>query len=297
MKTYSILPTALIAAYLAASGSLSTLAVQDESPTSIPPAEASLASQGSAGEAAVDEETGEAAAERLLEQIEQAAAQMQTLRARIRYTRVQGLLGDEQQRFGDFFYAAAVEPTTDDPDAAVPARFAVKLDGLVMDDVLRTIDQWFIYDGRWLLERNHDDKTATRRELRPEGAEDDDRIALDSSSIPIPLQLKKDEVLAEYHATRLEDDTLGDWTLHHLRLTPKRDADDPNEDGPEPLDLWFDSETLLLTKVVTSDGGDAIELLFAPTEMQPNAEIAPGTFDTALPDRNDGWSVQEIRLE
>ena len=291
MKTYSILPTALLAAYLAASGSV--FAVQDETPAASLSAQDAAVGEGLAADIAI----GEAAAEALLERIEHATAEMQTLRARIRYTRLQGLLGDEQQRFGNFFYAAADEPTTDEQSAGHPTRFAVHLDGLVMDDVLRPIDQWFIYDGHWLLERNHSDKTATRRELRPADAEAEDALALDSNSIPIPLQLKKDEVLAEYHATRLDDESLGDWTLHHLRLTPKRDVADDNEDAPAPLDLWFDSETLLLTKVVTTDGSDDIELLFAPTEMQPNAEIAPGTFDTALPDSNDGWSVQEVGLE
>jgi outer membrane lipoprotein-sorting protein len=138
--------------------------------------------------------------------------------------------------------------------------------------------------------------TATRREVRSESdaAEDADTLALDDQSVPIPLRLKKEEVLRDYTVELLDDETLGDWTLHHLRLTPRPDAE--GETDRVPLDLWFDSATLLLTKVVTTEGEDEIELLFAPNAMEPNAELAPGTFDTTLPDPADGWEVQEVPL-
>ncbi|MEM9414130.1 MAG: outer membrane lipoprotein carrier protein LolA [Planctomycetota bacterium] len=280
MKTYGILPTALLAAYLA---SLAPVAAVPSDPAE---SIESLA-QDLPGEVADDPAEDTARAEALLDRIEQAAAEMRTLRCRVRYTRVQGLLGDEQRRFGDLFYAAATDDT--------PTRFAVHLDGLVLDDRMRPIDQWFIYDSRYLLERNHDDQTATRREMRPADAEPEDTLALDSGTIPIPLRLKKDDVLAQYDAVQRDDETVGDWTLHHLELTPKQDAAQ-DEDDPAVLHLWFDSETLLLTKVVTVEGNDQIELLFAPSEMQPNAEIAPGTFDTDLPDEADGWDVQDVPL-
>lgn len=287
MKTYSILPAALLAAFLAPGLGPGSLIVQES-----PAAEAEAVAVTDDAQA----QTGTAAAERLLERIEQAADELETLQCRVRYSRVQGLLGDEQRRFGDLYYAAA----NDD----APTRFAVHLDGVVLDasqtaagqqGVIRPIDQWYIYDNRFLLERDHDAQTATRREMRAEDAEPDDTLALDSNSIPIPLQLKKDDVLADYVADRLEDDQLGEWTLHHLVLTPRAETA-PGEDT-EPLHLWFDSETLLLTKVVTIDGSDEIELIFAPSRMQPNAEIAPETFDTALPDPADGWSVQDVPLE
>ncbi|MFI4860372.1 MAG: outer membrane lipoprotein carrier protein LolA [Phycisphaerales bacterium JB063] len=283
MKTYSIFPTALLLAALVALPEATT-----EKNADTEAVEAVKLLQDEPGEVAGDEEDAVVSAAALLERIEQAAAEMQTLRCRVRYTRVQGLLGDEQRRFGDLFYAAA----NDDE----PTRFAIHLDGLVLDDRMRTIDQWFIYDSRFLLERNHDDQTATRREIRSADAENEETLALDSGTIPIPLRLKKDDVLAQYDAVQRGDETVGDWTLHHLELTPKQDAAQGGDD-PAVLHLWFDSETLLLTKVVTVEGNDQIELLFAPSEMQPNAEIAPGTFDTTLPDEADGWDVQDVPLE
>ena len=235
-----------------------------------------------------DDATQDLTAESLLAAIEAAAEDLATLRCRLRYTRIQGLLADEQQRFGTFYYTASNDEQS--------AQFAVHLDRLVMDDRLRPIDQWLVYDGRWLLERNAIDMTATRREVRSESdaAEPSDTLALDDQSIPIPLRLKKDEVLRDYDAQRLNDQPMGDWILYHLRLTPKPNGE-PNQNRT-PLDLWFDSETLLLTKVVTTEGEDEIELVFAPSAMEPNAEIKPETFRTALPDAADGWEVQDIPL-
>lgn len=263
--------TILTAALLAAL----PVALQDAPPAE--PAAAEAAAQG------------EMTAESLLEQVEHAAEDMATLRCRVRYTKVQGALADEQQRFGTVYYAAPNEETN--------TRFAIHLDRLVMDDRLRPIEQWFVYDGRWLLERNVDRMTATRRELRTESeaAQDADTIVFDSQSVPIPLRLKKDDVLRDYTVTLLDDETLGDWTLHHLRLTPKPDAEG-NTDRI-PMDMWFDSATLLLAKVYSVEGEDTTELLFAPNAMEPNAELAPGTFDTSLPDPADGWEVQEVPLE
>lgn len=286
MKTYSMIPVALLAGLVSWDTPTAWLVQGSPAP------DTRAVSQGEEAQPT----TGPLAAEHLLERIERAAEQMQTLRCRVRYTRVQGLLGDEQRRFGDLYYAAS----SDD----APTRFAVHLDGVVLDatetadgqrGTIRPIDQWFIYDSRFLLERDHDAQTATRREMRPADAEPNDTLALDTNSIPIPLRLKKDEVLADYTADRREDDRVGEWTLHHLVLTPRPETLPEGED-PDPLHLWFDSETLLLTKVVTVDGSDEIELLFAPTEMRPNADISPETFDTALPDAADGWAVQDVPL-
>ena len=72
-----------------------------------------------------------------------------------------GLLGDQQVRYGDFYYAAR----TDDS----PNRFAILFDRMVVDGRARPMQTWFIFDGNWLLERDHEDKTAVRRELVAEG--------------------------------------------------------------------------------------------------------------------------------
>lgn len=227
----------------------------------------------------------------LLQEIEAAAAELKTLRARVRYSVDQGLLGDQQRRFGDFYYAVAIDDQ--------PTRFAIHFDRLIVDDKARPIDRRYAFDGYWLLEENHDDKNATRYELVPPGRAQNDVLMLGGNEVPIPIRMKADRILQDYQVTRLADTKLGEQTLVHLRLTPR-------SNGPatrEPIDLWFDQQTKLLSKVTFLDNqgtedetdDDTIELLLSL--IRPNFEIAADIFATALPPASDDWQVQEVPLE
>lgn len=219
----------------------------------------------------------------LLEKIEAASSKIETLKARVRYTRLQGATGDEQRRFGDLYYTAA----SDD----APTLFAVLFDRLVVDNRARPMETWFIFDGNWLLERDHKDKSAVRRELVPKGAERSDVLSLGDGQMPIPLRLKAEEVLKTYRVTRLKDEPFGETQiLVHLKLSPKQ----ANADV-DPLELWFDKETLALHKVVTTEDGDDIEMLL--TLSEPNAQIEAAVFKTTLPSKQKGWQVQEVPIK
>ena len=218
----------------------------------------------------------------LLRRIESESAKLNTLKTRVRYTRLQGLTGDEQRRFGDFYYVAG--------DEDKPTRFAVLFDRLVIDERARPMETWYVFDGNWLLERDHEDKTAVRRELVPKGAERSDMLNMGEGQLPIPLKLKADQVLKQYKVDKLEDVPFGDQTLHHLKLTPLKGGKDVT-----PVELWFDSKTLLLQKIVTEEDGDEIEMLFPTPKLNP--EIKQEVFETQLPDKKDGWQVQEVPID
>ena len=218
----------------------------------------------------------------LLRRIEAESAKLNTLKTRVRYTRLQGLTGDEQRRFGDFYYVAG--------DEDKPTRFAVLFDRLVIDERARPMETWYVFDGNWLLERDHEDKTAVRRELVPKGAERSDMLNMGEGQLPIPLKLKADQVLKQYKVDKLEDVPFGDQTLHHLKLTPLKGGKDVT-----PVELWFDSKTLLLQKIVTEEDGDEIEMLFPTPKLNP--EIKQEVFETQLPDKKDGWQVQEVPID
>lgn len=232
------------------------------------------------GEVAVD-----AKAVELLNKIEAASAKLATLKARVMYSRVQALTGDEQVRFGDFYYRAAAEGR--------PTQFAVLFDRLVLDQAKqrsRTMQTWYIFDGNWLLERDHEVKQATRRELVPKGGESDGELSLGNGRLPIPLRLQADKILKSYHVKLMPDEVVGDRRLHHLSLTPKQAGG-----KQEPLDLFFHSETMLLYRVQTEIDGDPVTLNL-PTP-KANAEIQPEIFATKLPKESDGWQVQEVPLQ
>ena len=218
----------------------------------------------------------------LLNKIEAASAKLKTLKARIRYSRTQSLTGDEQVRFGDFYYQAK--------QGNESTQFAVLFDRLLVNENknARKMQTWYIFDGNWLLERDHEDKQATRREMVPKGAERDSELSLGDGRLPIPLRLKAQQVLKSYHVTlpKRED---ADPKLYHLRLTPRKAGDDD-----QPLDLWFNKESLLLYSVETEVDGDVVKLNL-PTP-KPNHAIKAEVFNTALPDPKDGWQVQEVPL-
>jgi hypothetical protein len=250
------------------------------------------AAQGDGADEVVSERASEAGDEpaeiapdpevvRLLQQIEAASADLKTLKTRVRYTRLQVLTGDEQRRFGDFFYISG--------DDDRPTRFAMLFDRLVIDERARPMETWYVFDGRWLLERDHDTKSAVRRELVAKGAERSDMLNMGKGQLPIPLKLKADDVLKQYDVEKLDDAPFGDQTLHHLKLTPREGGE-----TAVPIELWFDSETLLLQKIVTEEDGDEIEILFPTPKLNP--DIDQKVFDTGLPETKDGWQVQEVPL-
>lgn len=220
----------------------------------------------------------------LLEEIENSSAKIDTLKARVRYTREQTLTGDIQKRFGDFYYQAQTEKS--------PTRFAVLFDRLMLGSqkTARELKTWYIFDGNWLLERDHDSKQATRREMVPKGAEREGELSLGDGRLPIPLKLKAAEMLKRYEIERQPDVESEKRLCHHLIFTPKNAREDD-----APLELWFDVKTKLLYKLVTEQDGDMIELVLPTPEVNP--KIAPAIFKTKLPEEKDGWQVQEVPIE
>ena len=227
------------------------------------------------------------AAERLLDQLEAAAADHRTLSARVRMRSIQDLLDDETARFGDLAWSRA------DPAANTPTRFAIAFDRLKpLDGPLEKVQRHYIYDGRWLLDTDGQARTATRRELR--GANGEGDLAFGDGPFLVPLNLKKKRVLEKFAATLAgpdaetdPEDTLTD----HLVLVPRT----PDEIDAVRLDLWFDQATGLPRRVAStqSDGDQTIIDLF---EITVNPLLPADSFNTALP-TTPGWELQTVSLQ
>ncbi|MEM7627253.1 MAG: outer membrane lipoprotein carrier protein LolA [Planctomycetota bacterium] len=233
---------------------------------------------------AEDSETAEA----WLDRLEASAAKTRTLKARARLTSRVDLLDDETVRFGDLVYAGR--------DGEAPARFAVHFDRLKMDGQTDPVDQAYVFDGRWLLDLNGDDRVATRRELVAEGEQAD--LNVGEGPFPLPLDLNKARVMSRFDVALLpaaDDDPKPkqstDAGSFHLRLIPH----DGVEIEAEQIDLWFDRQTLLPLRAVTlQEDGDTTTLdLFNNTA---DAELRPGTFDTSLP-IDGNWETQIVPLD
>jgi len=228
---------------------------------------------------ASDEPEPNAEVEAVLDQIEAAAGELETLKARLRYDRIQGLLGDEQRRFGEFRYAAGS-----------PAKFDAHFNKLMVDGKARRIDLRYTFDGVWLGERNGQDKTFVRRQLVPED-EAGRPMELGQSPFVLPLDARKADILARFNVALAEPaDTDPDGSIH-LILTPR----DGQRLAQTRIDLWYDAKTMLpmrISSIDDSENQSVIDLM----KVQTNKKLDEDTFDTTPP-RGGGWSVQIEPLE
>jgi hypothetical protein len=221
-------------------------------------------------------------AEQWLDRIEQQARQTQTLHAKLRYDLIQGLLGDEQRRFGTLTY-----------DAGPPARFAVHLDRLVADTALHREDRWYIYDGVWLAERLDKEKMFIRRQLAPQGQHADELLDLGEGPFLLPLNLRKDKVLSRFDVTVVEVTEDDPPNTVHLLLIPKPDV----QSEQDQVQLWFDRDSLLPLQVRTiSDAESENESLVVLSDVELNVPSDAATFDTTAP-TEPGWEVEIHPLE
>jgi hypothetical protein len=209
--------------------------------------------------------------EQWLARIEARAAELKTLQAKVRIAVANALTGDEQARFGRLIY-----------DAGPPGRFSLHLDRLVMDGGrLERMDTWYVFDGRWLLERNHKDRQAVRRQIVPPDVDpaEADPLGLGRGPFPLPLRAKKTDVLARYKAVVVEAAEGDPAGTMHLRLTPR--------DGEGRIDLWYDRTTLLPVKVVSLAEDETTVTLTEPVTDEP---VKAESFDTSLPTQR-GWTT------
>jgi hypothetical protein len=218
-------------------------------------------------------------AEAWLERIEKNTDSTRSLSASLRYDRNQLLLGDKQRRFGTLVY-----------QAGPPARFEIHFDKLLVDDHWTQPDLKYISDGRWLLKRDEENKTAVRYQLVADGETAADAMTLGDGPFPVPLNLKKEKVLSRFNVALFppaEDDP--DNSIH-LRLTPRED----NETDLVHIDLWFDRDTLTPTRVLSLDDSEnQTEVRLSDTQINP--DLQDQTFDTALP-TEPGWQTDENRI-
>ncbi|NBC10338.1 MAG: hypothetical protein GVY24_01200 [Planctomycetes bacterium] len=215
----------------------------------------------------------------LLDKIEAAAADLKTLKADLRYDRVQGLLGDEQRRFGEFRY-----------DAGPPAKFDARFDKLLVDGAARKIDLRYTFDGVWLAERDGEDKTFTRRQM----VEADDKgkpMKLGESPFVLPLDAKKADILARFAVELIEPSPEDPENTLHVTLIPLPGV----RMDQTRIDIWYDTESLLPRRVATIDESQNTSIIDL-MKVQTNRDLPDKNFDTSAP-RGGGWDVQVVPLE
>lgn len=220
-----------------------------------------------------------------------------SLTGTIRFTTINALEGDRQQRFGKL----AIEKQEQGD-----RHYAVSFNTLIIDDRQEKIAEHYIFDGRWFVERLPEEKQFNKRELVPAGQKLDPMELMRDAPFWVSLGHDQDRLLASYDAELLPA-TQGlinneDFPeLAHLaepayiteavqlKLTPKPGSG--FEDDWEWVRIWINPDTLHPVLYIKAEWTGDLQIveLFA---IKANIEIPKGTFDTDTPDARSGWHVQ-----
>jgi hypothetical protein len=250
-------------------------------------------------------------ADQLLTALESADRDLTSLTADVMWDRTFEIQGDRQARLGHLFYV--VNPSGS-PGGTPERKFAIHFDHLNVGGVDRAEDRWYIFDGRWVMERDAVQKFYQKREVVPPG-ETFNPLAV-GGPFPIPIGQKKADITARYDVEILptasgldvapdasDDDknqaeaaktaVQGCW---QLKLVPK-----PQFTEEEPytqVRLWYKrsktGDILPRMARTVSTSGDVSTVLLIHTEPQyagrpdnPKAHVPPDAIDTTPPAA--GW--------
>ncbi len=223
----------------------------------------------------VDEPTLE-----VLTKVEKATHAIEAMTGKITYDRIQGLLGDKQRRYGSLVY-----------HAGPPARFAIHLDRMLIDRAIRPRDRWYIFDGRWLVERLDDEKRFTKWQIVPPDKDpaEVDPLGAGEGPFALPIRVNKNDLVRRFKVQLVEPAEDDPADSVHLKLLPR---DGVRVDFQE-LDLYYDKDTLLPVQVRTLDDAESgDESIIKLRDLDTN----PDNVDTTVIDVSEpterGWHTE-----
>ena len=243
-----------------------------------------------------DDPNGFESARALLEALEEADRDIETLTADIQYDKFFKLQGDVHRRQGALQFR-----TVRAEDGHLDRAFEINFTSLQVGGRLEQDLETWIFDGRWLVEMHPARKQFIKREIAGVG-ERFDPLALGEGPMPIPIGQKANEVLARYDAALApnsepfgpDEDERAQFVSDtwQLVLTPRagRGADEKFKE----IRIWYSKsgDRRLLPRMVRtlSRSGDIsyVQLI----NIKTNVELPDRAFDVSLPPLSENWQVQ-----
>lgn len=234
---------AAVAASMASTGVVAATA--DDKP--LPPCCAARAAEA---EIALGDAGDNDPAHELLAELEASAADLQAFTADVNYIHEENLLGRREIRSGEIIYR--VDPVDRSKS------FAILFNRLIVGDRAQSQQKHYIFAGRWLAEVDHANRQFISREIVPPGR-DFDPLKLGEGPIPLPIGQPKDEVLARFDVTLIEqppqDGPLrGLDNVDGIRLVPKQGTAEARD--YQHVDLYYDRTTRLPVGIETLETND-----------------------------------------
>lgn len=237
-------------------------------------------------------------ARELLEALEAADLEIETLRADIQYDKFFKLQGDVHRRTGELLFRTKRSENAGD----VPKRaFEINFKSLRIGERLEKDRETWIFDGRWLVEMHPDRKQFIKREFAGEGARFDP-LAIGEGPMPIPIGQKASEVLARYDATLApshepfgpDEDARAKFVADtwQLVLTPRANRGD--DEKFKEIRIWYsrNGRNRLLPRMARtlSRSGDVTYVQMI--NIKTNVELRARAFDVSTPPASEHWHVQ-----
>lgn len=259
-------------------------------------------------------------ADALLTALESADSDLRRLAARVRYTRTFDLAGDRQIRDGHLYFISDPSPVVTEypiPNQAgtkSQRKFVIDFTRLIVGRRQEDSRQTFIFDGEWLIEKQHAARHAIRRQVAPPGSTFDP-LRIGEGPMPIPIGQPKREILSRYEARLVgADDGLWldpaqPWTTQEedeakalrefakdswqLLLTPLPER--AEEDDFTQIRLWYKRERdgrLLprMARTINRAGDVSVVQLFS-LAVNAAAKIPSDALSTEIP---AGWNVDVL---
>ncbi|MBY0114301.1 MAG: hypothetical protein K2Y21_15925 [Phycisphaerales bacterium] len=247
---------------------------------------------------------GFADADALLTALETADANLTTLTADIKYVRDFAIAGDTQTRTGTLWFTDSRKAS--DKSAPASRRFSIQFKDFQVGGRLENRDQFYIFDGEWLVEKFPGEKRMIKRQVVRPG-EKFDPLKIGEGPLPIPIGQKRVDILARYDATLLPaDDGFDDMPLEtakrlrsfttdcvQLMLVPRPELS--GRDAFKAIRLWYKPADTKAGKrllprlahtINTADDESTVYLLNIKTNEE--AKLDSVAFDTASP---KDWDV------
>lgn len=234
----------------------------------------------------------------LLDALAKRDADTHSLTGTVRLTAIQALQGDTQSRSGKL--ALRTVRTESGNERRL---YAVIFEQLVVGNRVQDVNEEYIFDGRWFVERHPDERQFIKREVVPQGQTLDPMELMREAPFWISVGDDADRIFEDYNAglhaatEGIADDPelaglapLVEGTVQ-FELTPKPGS--AGEDDWESVRMWFDARTLLPRLYVKTEwtGDRQIAELFG---VKTNTEVPERLFDTTTPDVASDWQVQVV---
>jgi hypothetical protein len=190
-----------------------------------------------------EEKPVSAAVEEILTRLERRSDGLKDIRCKIEFIEEDKMNLTKQTKSGRILLLMA-EPNP---------KFLIHFEKSKRDGIMGK-QEWYLFDGRWLLEAIERIQQVTKKEIARPG-EKQDFFDIEKSPFPLPFGQKKDKILKNFHVELVKPVSTDPSNTDHLLCKPKPDS--PMAKKYAQLDFFVERKVHLpLRVVITGFGGE-----------------------------------------